>query len=439
MSMKRRQFIGTAAAASTLFGAPAIRAQAKAKKYRTALIGSGWWGMNILREAMAAGNAKAVALCDVDQDKLEIAAEEVEDLSGDAPKTYTDFRELLDKQEIDIAIIATPDHWHALNAIAAIEAGAHIFVEKPTGHTIQESRAMLNAARAEGRTVQVGMHRRIGPHYVSGMKFLKSGGAGDIGMVRAFVHSRGGAELPTPNSEPPPELDWDMYCGPSPLRPFNRKIHPGGFRNFLDYANGTLGDWGVHWLDQILWYTEEKFPRKIYSTGGRPVKGEAVLTAEEQTTDAPDSQLATYEFESFTATWEHRRFGGSGPEASTVGCYFYGTKGIFHMGWRDGWTFYPADKKQPQIHEDAQHKEPDGHSIDLLWKDFIAAIEAGHQPVCDVQVGHAATNMSLLGMLSFKLGRSIEWDGDQERILNDEEANNLLRRTYRGPWVYPEV
>ncbi|NND99949.1 MAG: Gfo/Idh/MocA family oxidoreductase [Pirellulaceae bacterium] len=437
MPVKRRQFLQAAAAGTLITGAPAVHAQSKGKKYRTALIGSGWWGMNILKEALAAGNAKCVALCDVDQDKLEIAAEEVNDLSGEQPKTYTDFRELLDKEQIDIAIVATPDHWHALNTILAIEKGAHIFVEKPTGHTIGESRAMVGAARANNRTVQVGLHRRIGPHYVSGMKFLKDGGAGDIGMVRMFVHSRGGAEKPTPNSAPPEQLDWDMYCGPAPLRPFNRKIHPGGFRHFLDFANGTLGDWGVHWLDQVLWWSDEKYPKHVFSTGGRPIKGAAVLNDKEQTTDAPDSQVATYQFDSFTATWEHRKFGGSGAEKASVGCYFYGTKGTFHMGWRDGWTFYPSDAKQQIVHQDAQHKEPDGHSIDLLWADFIDSIQSGRKPKCDVQIGHDATNMSLLGMLSYKLGRSIQWDGEKEVIVGDDQANELLRRPYRGSWTYP--
>ncbi|MAI33008.1 MAG: Gfo/Idh/MocA family oxidoreductase [Rubripirellula sp.] len=438
MSIKRRHFIQSAAAVGTLAATPAIHARKnKAKRYRTALIGSGWWGMNILKEALAAENIQVVALCDVDSDKVELAAEEVEDLTGHAPNTYGDFRELLEKEEVEIAIVATPDHWHALNTIAAIEAGAHIFVEKPTGHTIAESRAMLEAARANDRVVQVGMHRRIGPHYVSGMKFLKDGGAGDIGMVKAFVHNRGGAELPTPNSAPPEQLDWKMYCGPAPMRPFNRKIHPGGFRHFLDFANGTLGDWGVHWLDQILWWTEEKYPKQIHSVGGRPVKGPAVMNQTHQTTDAPDHQVATYQFESFTAYWEHRRFGGTGPQRSSVGCHFYGTKGTFHMGWRDGWTFYPADSKKAPIHQDAVHKEPDGHSIDLLWADFVDAIETGRRPTCDVQIGHDATNMSLLGMLSMKLGRSVIWDGAREQIVGDEEANVLLRRPYHNGWKYP--
>lgn len=440
MTQNRRQFVHSAAASGLAMGlAPAIRASSKAKMYRTALIGSGWWGMNILREAMASGACKTVALADVDSDVRELAAEEVAGLSSDKPKIYADFRELLDREQVEIAIVATPDHWHALNAIAAIRAGSHVFVEKPTGHTIEESRAVLKAARAANRCVEVGLHRRLGPHYVSAMKFLKEGNVGDIGMVRTFVHSSGGKELPKANSQPPDGLDWDMYCGPAPLRPFNRLIHPGGFRNFLDFANGTLGDWGVHWLDQVLWWSGEKYPKKVFSTGGRPIRGPVVLTDKEQTTDAPDSQTAVYEFESFTATWEHRRYAGNAAEKHSIGCYFYGTKGILHIGWRDGWTFYPADAKQRTMHEDAQLQQPDGHSNKLLWADFLQAIETGQRPVCDIEVGHLASNCALLGMLSQKLGRSIQWDGEHEKVIGDDEANKLLRREYRAPWKYPFV
>ena len=146
--------------------------------------------------------------------------------------------------------------------MAALKSGAHVFVEKPTGHTVAESQAIVKAAHDSGRVVQVGLHRRIGPHYVSGMKFLKDGGAGKVGMVRMFVTSGGGAERPSRNSEPPKKLNWDLYCGPAPMRPFNTRIHPGGWRNFLDFGNGQLGDWGVHWLDQVLWWADDPAPKK---------------------------------------------------------------------------------------------------------------------------------------------------------------------------------
>ena len=171
--MNRRRFLqNTALAGAAFTAAPFIRAADPTRKYRTALIGSGWWGKNILKEAMASGRCQVVALADVDTNILEISAEQVNDLAGDTPKQYRDYRELLAKEKPDIVIIATPDHWHALNTIDALKAGAHVFVEKPTGHTINESKAMLRAARESERVVQVGLHRRIGPHHVNGMKFL---------------------------------------------------------------------------------------------------------------------------------------------------------------------------------------------------------------------------------------------------------------------------
>lgn len=439
MNFTRRHFLKSAATASAVFGAVPLLGADPGRKYRTALIGSGWWGKNILKEAMAGGRVKTVALCDVDASKLEVAAEQVNDLSGDQPKTYKDYRELLEKEKPEIVIIASPDHWHALHTIAALKAGAHVFVEKPTGHTVNESRAMFRAARESDRVVQVGLHRRIGPHHVSGMNFLKSGAVGEVGMVRLFAHGGGGSEKPALNSQPPAGMDWDFWCGPAPVRPFNTRIHPGGWRQFLDYGNGQLGDWGVHWLDQVLWWTEEKYPRRVYSTGGRQIAGPAVLNDKEQTTDAPDHQVAVYEFEKFTCTWEHRRFGENGSEKHGIGSYYYGTKGVLHIGWQDGWTFYPSNSRDKIIHEDSQLQQPDGHNLALLWADFISSIENKTKAVANIEVAHRSSVLPLLGMISWKVGRSINWDGSKETIVGDDEAAKLLSRPYRTPWVYPEA
>lgn len=435
--MQRRHFLQSAAAASAAFGAIPLLGQKSDKKYRTALIGSGWWGMNILREAMASKRIDVVALCDVDENVLTNAAGDVAIDSGKEPKTYKDYRELLDKEKPEVVIIATPDHWHALQSIAAAKAGAHIYVEKPTGHTVKESSAMVRAVRDAGVKVQVGLHRRIGPHHVEAMKFLKSGALGKIGEVRCLVAGKGGPESPKPNSEPPDGMDWDMYCGPAPLRPFNTKIHPGGWRNFLDFANGTMADWGVHWLDQVLLWTDEKAPKSVYCTGGRPVAGPVVLTDKQQTSDAPDHQVAVFQFEQFTATWEHRKFAGNGDDKHPIGTRFFGEKGVLHIGWRDGWTFYPANSKDAGAHGDHQLQEPDGHNIALLWADFLDSIEQKREPVAGIESAHRSSCLPLLGMLSYKLGRSIAWDGEKEVIPGDAEANKLLSRAYRGPWEYP--
>lgn len=440
MSIPRRRFLSTTAAvASACLAAPfLLRAADPGRKYRTALVGCGWWGKNILKEALASGRCKVTSLCDVDAPTLEVTADQVQDLSGDQPRSYKDFRELLEQDKPELVIVATPDHWHALTTIAALKSGAHVFVEKPTGHTVNESRAMLKVSRQAGRVVQVGLHRRIGPHHVSGMKFLQSGAVGKVGMVRLFVHGGGsGPEKPSPNSPAPDGMDWDLWCGPAPLRPFNTKIHPGGWRNFLDYANGTIGDWGAHWLDQVMWWSGEKYPKRIFSTAGRPIRGLPVLNDREQTTDLPDQQTATFEFADFTCVWENRSFGGNEAEKHNLGAYFHGTKGTLHIGWRDGWTFHPASRNQKTVHEDAQLQEPDGHNLKLLWADFIEAIESRRPGVADIELAHRSSVLPLLAQISCRVGRSIQWDADREQVIADPQANELLSRPYRAPWVYP--
>ncbi|WKN41055.1 Gfo/Idh/MocA family oxidoreductase [Tunicatimonas pelagia] len=433
--MNRRDFIkssaGATAGASLAYSPFSLPSPSQNKKYTTALIGSGWWGMNILREAIAADRSKVVALCDVDQRQLDQAMEETGKLTSDRPKRYTDYRELLAAEKPEIVIVATPDHWHPLQTIAAVEAGAHVYVEKPIGHTVNEGKAMVQAARANNRMVQVGTHRRVSPHNISGMEFLKSGRAGKIGMVRAFVHYPGGAGEITPNSEPPAGLDWDMWCGPAALVPYNERIHPKGFRHFLEFANGQIGDWGIHWLDQVLWWTEEKAPKSVHSVAARHIR--------EDSTTAPDTQVVNYEFEDFTAVWEHRQYAANQAEKHNIGCYFYGTEGTFHMGWLDGWTFYPSKKGGEIIHVEPQLRDPDKQNIKELWTDFLSSIESDKLPVCDIEIGHRSTNMSLLGMLSHQLGRSVTWDDDKGVIPNDPEANALLQRKYRDPWEYPKI
>lgn len=450
--MNRRQILQASAiaAASPVFTSfPIFGADSPGKKYSLALIGTGWWGMNILNTALEAGGCKVVGLCDVDERQLKPALESVQRSSGDQPRAYRDFRELLQKEKPEIVIVGTPDHWHALATIEAVRAGAHVYVEKPIGHTIREGRAMVNAARATGKTVQVGTHRRASPHNLSARDFVRSGKLGQIGAIRAFIQYGGGPEKPRPNVEPPKALDWDFWCGPAPLRPFNGDndpqiargggIHPKGFRGYLDYANGTLGDWGVHWMDQILWILEqEKWPRKVFSSGGRPIKGTAICTAAEQTSDAPDSQVAVYEFANHTVTWEHRQFAGNNHEKTeSVGCYFFGTNGVLHLGWKGGWTFFPLDKKASPVSEAPRLHAPDDQNIRELWTDFLSCIREGRKPISDIEEIHYSTNMSLLGMLALKLGRSIQWDGSKEECPGDAEANRLLQRDYRAPWVYP--
>jgi predicted dehydrogenase len=320
LDANRRTFV------SSLAAAPLLRAQGK--KYSTALIGAGWWGGNILRAALASGESKFVALADVDENQAKTALAAFAKLTSDQPRVYRDYRELLAREKPEIAIVATPDHWHPLCTIEAVKQGAHVYVEKPISHTIDEGKAMVRAARAANRTVQVGTHRRVSPHNMSARDFIRSGKLGKIGMIRAFVHSGGPGRNAAPDSDPPPGLDWDFWVGPAPMRKYNRALHPRGFRQFLDFANGTIGDWGIHWFDQILWIMEAEAPKRVYSTMARRLKTDV--------TDAPDTQVATFDFDAFTVQWEHRQYAANNAESAPLGCYFYGDKGTLHLGWRDG-------------------------------------------------------------------------------------------------------
>lgn len=439
--MNRRMFLKSAAAVAV---APTILRAASPgtapSKYTTALIGAGWWGTTILAEALPAGRSSLVAICDPDPVQMDRCISD-SNLASDPPRRYRDYRELLAKERPQVVINATPDHWHALVTLEALKSGAHVYLEKPVSHTILEGVAMVKATRASGQVVQVGTHRRVSPHNIAARDFVRSGKLGTVGMARAFVGYGGGVEKPQANGAPPKEMDWDLWCGPAPLRPFNSKIHPRGFRQFLDYANGQLGDWGVHWLDQVLWIMDERAPKTVFSTGGRPVRGAVVQSDTEQTSDAPDHQAATFAFErGFTATWEHRQFAANNAEkGENLGLYLYGTEGTLHVGWQSGLTFYPTDGRKAGFHVDAQLHSPASHNVRELWADFIDAIDRKRLPVCDIEFGHQATVCALLGMLSLKLGRSVQWDHAAQTIPNDPEAAALLKRDYRAGWAYPTV
>jgi len=431
--MIRREFIKQSSLAGLAISRPFgnIIIPSKSKKYGTVLIGAGWWGNNILGEAMASGSCEIVGICDVDEQFVAATAERVEKTLGDRPKKYIDYRELLNDLQPEIAIIASPEHWHALQAIEALKSGCHVYMEKPIAHTINEGKAIVAVKQKYGKVVQVGLHRRTSPHILKGQEMLRSDMVGEVKMIKACVYSPTADRAVPPSSEPPQHLHWDLYLGPASYQPFEPTVHPRGFRKYLNFTNGTIGDWGVHWMDQILWWSEEKYPKKIYSTGG--------MVNPDCGYDAPDFQTATIEFENFIVEWEHRRLGGDKSERSPVGTYFYGTKGVLFMGFFDGTIFYPNDEDQSPIHIEHGMHDPDGQNIRELWADFIEAIEGKRSPVAGIETSHRSTTVSLLAMISYKTGRQIHWDGEKEDILDDPEAQSMMQRTYREPWVYPEI
>ena len=435
MKITRRNFLAASAAvaATATISSPAVLGADSKKKYRAALIGCGWWGNNVRNAAMKSGAIELVALCDVDRRQLDKTLARQKEMTDVVPKTFGDYREMLKAIKPDIFINATPDHWHALTTIAACEAGAHVYVEKPISHTMNEGLPMIKAARDAKRIVQVDMHRRTAPHHISAMEFLKSGKVGKIGSVKAFVNY---PWLPqsTPDEPVPEGLDWDFFCGPSKLLPYNPRMHPSGYRHFAEFSNGQISDWGTHWLDQVLWWSkDDQHPTTICSIGGRRIF--------DDNTTIPDSMHVVYKFDKFDLIWENRNYAGNPQEHHNVGLYFYGSEGVLHLGWLDGWSFYPRGEfnGKPTEHVDSVLDLPDHQNIANLWADFIESIEKNRLPMCDIEVGHRATSLALLGILSLKLGRGIVWDGEKQTIPNDPEACKLLSREYRSPWKYPMI
>ena len=271
-----------------------------------------------------------------------------------------------------------------------------MYVEKPVGHTILEGLAMVRAARANDRVVQVGTIAGFHP-ITCGALFCQIGKLGkSVSFARLFIPAVVGNPLPTRNLP----KDWIGICEWTALCPYNPAMHPRGFRQFLDYANGTLGDWGIHWMDHITWFSEDPHPKKVSAMGGRHIK--------QDSTTAPDTMTVQFDYEDFTAVWEHRQYGANNSEKHPLGIYFYGTEGVLHIGWKDdGTTFYPSNRNREIINIPPKLHKPDDQ-IPELWADFMDSIKNKRRSVSDIEIGHHSTNLSLLGMLSPRLGRSIE-------------------------------
>src|SRR5882672_7184171 len=270
--MNRRQFLQTTAAAvaATALNAHVAYAQ-DAKPLRVGLIGSGWYGKCDILRLIQIAPVEVVSLCDVDKRMLAEAADIVatRQASKKKPRTYSDYREMLKEKDLDIVEVATPDHWHALPMIAAVEAGADVYVQKPISVDVAEGNAMLAAARKHGRVVQVGTQRRSTPHLVEARDdIVRTGKLGKIGLVEVYCYYHMRARGNPADTNPPDYLDWEMWTGPAPMRPYNAIAHPRGWRAFMEYGNGIVGDMCVHMLDMVRWTMELGWPKTISSAGG---------------------------------------------------------------------------------------------------------------------------------------------------------------------------
>ena len=435
--MNRRAFVQGGLAALAL-------SAADLPSKRVGLIGCGWYGKSDIFRLLQVAPVEIVSLCDVDRKMLAECAEMVAARQGSKkkPRMFTDYREMLKEKDLDMVEIATPDHWHALPMIEAVKAGADLYLQKPISVDVVEGQAMLAAARKYQRVVQVGMQRRSTPHLIEARRLVLDGKLGTIGHVEIYSYgeARPTRALPAPV---PDTLDWDFWIGPAPMMAYSPEIQHN-WRAFMEFGNGTLGDMGIHMLDMVRWFMGLGWPKRISSLGGL-----RVLTGGKN--DIADTQTALFEFDGLDLVWQHRSFGPSVDPAYPWGATLYGDKGTLKASVMS-YDFIPNGGGQP-IHKDVTYeldRYPEDRTEARLerhvapairghMKDLLANMASRGRPVADIEEGYISTSCCILANLSMQLGRTLAWDAHKGTVIGDEEANRLLRRPYRQPWVHPEV
>ena len=442
--MNRRDFLGKSALALTTAGlsqVPSTQASTPMgalsalstktavganDKVRVGLIGCGGMGRGDLNTFFMNPEVDCPIICDIDDAQIAKTAKMVEGKRGKLPDTVKDFRRVIDRNDIDVCLVATPDHWHALPMIYACQAGKDVYVEKPLGRTIQEGRAMLEAQKQNNRVVQMGTQWRSGKHYGEAVDFIQSGKLGKIRMVRtwAYLDWLGGVGNP-PDGPVPAGVDYDMWLGPAPVRPFNPNRFHFNFRWFWDYAGGLMTDWGVHLLNVCLWAMGPETPLRVSSSGGRHV-----LTDNSET---PDTQVTVYDFPSYTLIFEHQIQGGLGPGGRPHGMLFNGTEGTLIID-SQGWEVIPEPKKNSL--EAAKHPAgPDARPAHV--RNFLDCVNTREKPVENLEIAHFVSSIAHLGNIAMRSQSEIAWDPKKERITGSREAKKLLKCNYQNNWKLP--
>jgi len=444
--MNRREFLRTGGTLAVAVGGLGRYAEAFAgERLRVGLIGTGWYGKCDLFRLIQVAPVEVVSLCDVDRAMLADAAQQAaaRQVSKKTPRTYTDYRKMLGEKDLDLVLIATPDHWHALTFLEAVKAGADVYVQKPISVDVVEGQAMLAAARKYGRVVQVGTQRRSTPHLIEARDIVQSGRLGKIGYVEVccYYHMRT-TENP-PDSAPPETLDWDWYTGPAPLRPYNRLVHPRGWRAFMEYGNGIVGDMCIHMFDMVRWMMDLGMPKRVSSSGG-------IFVDKASKANITDSQTATFEYDDLRVVWTHRTWGDPPDAKYPWAAILYGDKGTLKASVMS-YDFVPQGGGEPihkdvtyeleQFPEDKTEKDLERHVAPAIrghMKDLLACMKSRARPVADIEQGYMSTTACILANLSMALGRTLEWDHAKGVVAGDEEANRRLRRPYRAPWGHPD-
>ena len=446
--MQRRRFLRTAGGAAVT-AASAARVAGANSRLRIALVGCGGRGKSVAAKAAAVEGAEYGYFCDVYDKQAEAAREE---LAGGVGELGKDFRRVMDDKDIDAVHVATPDHWHALPAVAALEAGKHVYVEKPLGHNVLEGKAMVAAAARSKAVFLTGTQHRSAPHLQEAAEIVQSGALQDVHFVRVWNYANlmpvGPGEKP--DSDPPPGLDWDFYLGPAPWVPFNEMRFLRTYRMFFDYAGGWITDFGTHRFDTVHQIMGEERPKSVVAAGGRFAVGGMG--------DQPDLLQVTLEYPGFVLSYETcniNSFGSMGrltpgmplhgaraPENRPNGMVFYGSNGTLIVD-RLGYEIIPetgayggslsdkdafAKSRLKRMHKSGS--EPS----QLHAEHFVRCVRDGEPPRSEALTGHRSSLVAHLGNIAYHAGRKLKWDSEREDFEGDAEASRMLGRKARKPW-----
>ncbi len=397
------------------------------------LIGANGMGMVDLKAFLAIPGTECAAICDVDGNILNRQIAETEKIQGFKPRSYKDFRKLLENKDIDVVIIGTPDHWHCLPFVYAAQLGKSVYCEKPLANSIKEINIMEKAAKRYGVTVQVGQWQRSDPHWQDAVKFVRSGQLGKIRTVRTWSYQGWMSSVPVKPDAPVPDgVDYDFWLGPAPLRPFNPNRFHFTFRWFWDYAGGMMTDWGVHIVDYALFGMDVKSPKSVMAMGGK-------FAYPEDATETPDTLQAIYEFDGFTMLWDHGIGINGGYYGRSHGVGFVGNNGTLVVD-RNGWEVIPEVlNNKPQMGK-VELQPAGGKGLQKHMENFVACIkDKSLAPHTSIDIAANTARVCHLGNIAYKTGRRLYWDAGKSLFINDEQANSFLTPVYRKPWELPKL
>jgi predicted dehydrogenase len=428
MAETRRQFLGRSTAVIVAGTMATGKVWGANDRIGVGVIGFHGRGGDHIKGFSESKNSEVVALCDVDQDVLNAGVDQLAKSTNKKPKGYTDMRDLLDNKEVDAISTATPNHWHSLVAVWGCMAGKDVYVEKPISHTIWEGRQVANAAKKYGRIVQHGTQGRSSEKWMQTMEYMHGGIIGNVFMARALCFKRRDSIGHHEPSDPPKNLNWDLWQGPAPARPFSKSYVHYNWHWFWDFGNGDIGNQGVHQMDIAVWGINKGLPVKVQCMGGR--------FGYEDDGETPNTQTATFTYGDGSMLVFEVRGRSTNDEAGTkVGDLFYGSNGYFAQGGGEtSYQFYDNDGKpiavEPKKYDSLDH-----------FENFLRAVRTRDEKLCPATAlqGHISSAHCHLANIAYRTGRTLEFDPQTERFVSDDEANALVKQNYRKGFEVPEI